>query len=478
MNQIMYPFLFTLIYKFNCIAINYIFCDGKRAIEAKEKKYYRSLIEALTRLESTLLSYTEFSSSTTINKIQLSKMRRLLATVSEVPFWEEYTHQYFSSPNGFLNMSDITKFPILTRKDIQMHFNEGNMLNPSIPLQRKVFATTSGSTGEPLAFYLDTLMISGRRSCHRRMVKWFSPIRSILTVKAMQIINHGFVNFPGVLSFKFRNNQNINISLADLYLFIRNRLRNNLNKILIDTLPSNVMRFVRMMEDAKLDGSRILGFISGGETLLPGEREYVKKVLGCDVRSYYASTEMEVIASECGKSPEHAYHMHSEYFYVEIVDMAGKPVSLGMLGRVLITSFDNYVMPFIRYDTGDFGRFVTESCPCGRTLPLLVVEGRQAHLITLPSGKTFTQFSLIGVFYNDEIVSYVRQFQIVHEAPTRVTINMILNTAQDPRLDNFLRLELRKIFNNEVSVSFVVLEHIPAMKNGKRMGYISLNNLA
>ena len=50
---------------------------------------------------------------------------------------------------------------------------------------------------------------------------------------------------------------------------------------------------------------------------------------------------------------------------------------------------------------------------------------------------------------------------------------MILNTAQDPRLDNFLRSGLSETLGKEVSISLNVVKDISVAKNGKRKGYVS-----
>ena len=469
----MYPLLFSIIYRLSLFTSRYISYNGKRAIKVQEKKIYRPLIGIITWLESMILARTEFFSSSAMEKVQVSKMKHLLKTASRMPFWKDRITPNLPHFEIFSNISDIKKLPILTRDTIQTNFNEGNMLNLSVPLRRRVFATTSGSTGQPLAFFSDTILISQRRACYHRMIRWFLPAENMFVIKVTQAFPFWLINFSDIQSFQLKNDENMNAHFADLYTFLRSQLQHHSTKVLIDMYPSNIMRFVQMINESKLDGSQILGFMAGSETLLPGEREYVKKVLSCEIRMHYGSTEFGSIAVECGMSPEHSYHIHAEYFYVEIVDDEGKPVVHGATGRVVITSFDNEVMPCIRYDTGDLGRFITTPCPCGRTLPLLAIEGRQAHLITLPNGKSITQFSIFRIFHFPNIVKYVRQFQIVHEAPTRVTINMILNTAQDPRLDNFLRSGLSETLGKEVSISLNVVKDISVAKNGKRKGYVS-----
>jgi phenylacetate-CoA ligase len=56
---------------------------------------------------------------------------------------------------------------------------------------------------------------------------------------------------------------------------------------------------------------------------------------------------------------------------VEIVDPhTGKRVAPGATGEVVATNF-NTSYPMIRMGTGDLSMFAVESCPCGRTGPVL-----------------------------------------------------------------------------------------------------------
>ena len=369
-------------------------------------------------------------------------------------------------------MKELEELPVLQREDVRTNFANKRTLNEQLPKRRRVLAQTSGSTGEPLFFYLDTIVIPGRRARFRRKIRWLVGKRRVFIAKAMGAVPLGFLNFRDVYFFLFNSAQNINISLFDFFELLRGKFASK-TEIIIDTFPSNVIRFLQLKERNNFDGTRILGFVCGGEALLPGEREYISKSVGCEARSYYASTEFEIIGQECGQHPEHAFHINAEYFYIEILDKNGKQVPEGNTGRVVITSLEQEIMPFLRYDTGDLGRTLTEQCPCGRTLPLLQVEGRQANLIKLPNGKTFTQFSIISIFYDAEFTSEIRQFQIIHETPLSFTIEIVPHDAASISSQDRLKMRLSKILGDDVEVSIKVVKQIESTQRGKRVGYIS-----
>ncbi len=54
---------------------------------------------------------------------------------------------------------------------------------------------------------------------------------------------------------------------------------------------------------------------------------------------------------------------------MEIVDEQGAPTPAGEMGRVLVTTLQNNLMPLVRYEIGDYAVAGVEQCRCGRTPP-------------------------------------------------------------------------------------------------------------
>jgi phenylacetate-CoA ligase len=95
---------------------------------------------------------------------------------------------------------------------------------------------------------------------------------------------------------------------------------------------------------------------------------------------------------------------------VEIIGKGGKPEKNG-LGEVVVTSFHNTPMPFIRYSTGDLAKWGSE-CSCGRGSPVIEsLEGRKTDVFRLPSGKV-RPFGALYIALNQ---IRVLSFQVVQE---------------------------------------------------------------
>ncbi|MBU3901643.1 hypothetical protein KKF25_03290, partial [Patescibacteria group bacterium] len=129
--------------------------------------------------------------------------------------------------------------------------------------------------------------------------------------------------------------------------------------------------------------------------------------------------EVDSIASRCSMG---AMHINTEQCVLEIVDEGGNLLPAGQHGRIILTTFNNYVMPFIRYANGDMGTILKDPCPCGLPFPCLEFEGREVNVISLPNSKTIHLFSLFGPFQRR--ASLIQQYQIIREGPWEFVINI------------------------------------------------------
>ena len=104
-------------------------------------------------------------------------------------------------------------------------------------------------------------------------------------------------------------------------------------------------------------------------------RRLCREHLGPEPIEAYHRAEAGLIALQCPVSCAH--HIQSEVCLVEVVDQNGRPCQPGEVGEVAITTLHNFVMPLIRYATGDLARNLQGldgrpgPCACGRTLPLI-----------------------------------------------------------------------------------------------------------
>jgi phenylacetate-CoA ligase len=96
----------------------------------------------------------------------------------------------------------------------------------------------------------------------------------------------------------------------------------------------------------------VRGVMLFSENVYPAQLKCIREVFHCPVIAHYGHSERVLMA---GSMPgDDRYFFWPQYGYLELVDEHDRPVTQpGRMGFVVGTSFDNKVMPFVRYRTGD-----------------------------------------------------------------------------------------------------------------------------
>jgi phenylacetate-CoA ligase len=119
---------------------------------------------------------------------------------------------------------------------------------------------------------------------------------------------------------------------------------------------------------------------SVAEVLAAETRRRMREAWPVPVFDIYGSTEYCPIAVEC---PLGRKHLLEDGAAIEIVDYRGRPVADGTLGdRVLLTVFNRWTQPLIRYEISDMVRPAALQCECGRPFRVIDrIEGRQQDVL-------------------------------------------------------------------------------------------------
>jgi hypothetical protein len=103
----------------------------------------------------------------------------------------------------------------------------------------------------------------------------------------------------------------------------------------------------------------------------------------------YASKELGYVALNCPVSGEWLHLNEADYFAETDAD-----------GEILITDFNNRLMPMLRYRTGDIGEIKETSCACGASGKSLKIYGRKGKFIENDSGGRLYETSLINFSFS------------------------------------------------------------------------------
>ena len=178
---------------------------------------------------------------------------------------------------------------------------------------------------------------------------------------------------------------------------------------------------------------------------------------GADVYDHAGATEIGAWSYECQKKPG-GIHANEAFFFIEIEDIdTGEIItSPGRRGKMIITAFDRYAQPCIRFDSKDIIEWSPEPCPCGRTFRLLEggVVGR-ADDITKVKGVLLAPSSIEEVVRN--IDGLGDEYEVLVEKGgegDRITLKVELLPDGRPDLEDQLSNQLRLKTNLRFELEF------------------------
>jgi phenylacetate-CoA ligase len=389
--------------------------------------------------------------------IQLETLRaRTLAAAARIPFYRE---RFGGDPRTL----EFQTLPILRRSEVPK-------LNQSVRSRYPSTTTfssdsSSGSTGMPVEFLFDRSHQVSRFAARARYLheNGWTPLR-----RSVWLIYTG--SYTGT-----EDRSLIRSRLLPLTYFpeISTDFRSlaaeigRIDPVCVYAYPSFLDALLEGLKSTATKLRSLRQVLTGSEVLEDDLRQRTRSIMGVDIADNYGSTEA-FIAWQChgGK-----YHINTEHVLAEIVDENGEPCRAGEMGRVLVTTLQNYLMPLVRYEIGDYAIAATEPCKCGRTLPVLEkVIGRTVNLFRLRGGKLLSPWLLMGAV-RDRLE--LKQYQIVQHAIDRFGIKLVVDDSWSPEQERLLHQDFVRIIGNEVQLSLERVEHISRTAGRKFMSTLS-----
>lgn len=372
------------------------------------------------------LCATERRSRDELLAIQAGELRRLARHAWEhVPFYRARFEAAGIGPDDLRSVEDLRRLPMLTRAEAVDSYQRRRSTAAPLPTIKK---TTSGSSGQPLAFAYDTdseywrqavklrgYGWAGYRVGKRALFYWGAPVLPLppLRVRAKIAVDH--------LLKRERYVPVTERSPEDLDRLVATIRRERPEVLLCYTLSGAALARHVLARGERFD----LPAICGAERLYAADREVMKQAFGPSVFETWGCREVMLIGSEC--EAHDGLHVPVENLVVEVIvtDEGGeRPARPGESGDVVLTDLHNYGMPFLRYRNGD--RAVAgpdATCACGRTLPrIAAVDGRVTETLRGADGNPVSGlvFNLIFAVLGE----HVRQFQAIQHTDGTITLKL------------------------------------------------------
>jgi phenylacetate-CoA ligase len=209
--------------------------------------------------------------------------------------------------------------------------------------------------------------------------------------------------------------------------------------------------------------------ISSAGTLYPVLRQKMTSVYGCPVYNHYGSRELHNMAMEC---PEGQQRLHISAFthLVQVLDDQNRPCPPGVEGDLVVTSFFNFAMPFIRYRIGDRGALSEETCPCGRGLPLLAkLSGRRVDCFWTLEGQIVPGEYFIYLLAVHLHENPILKYQVIQEAYDDLCFRLVLRQGKhlEPDIRQEIEEKTRLVMGKDCRIAFEFVEDIAPAPSGK-----------
>lgn len=167
-----------------------------------------------------------------------------------------------------------------------------------------------------------------------------------------------------------------------------------------------------------------------GEYLTTQVRVKLESIFHVPIVNLYGCTEANALAFECPYG-----HLHCLYQNALIEVYQENKSVINQEGNIVITSFINHAMPFIKYAIGDKGRIIIDkNCSCGLETPIIELKyGRENSYILLKNGMQLNVYVLIHIIElaNEQTNGIIEQFQIIQEKYDKLTIQLVIKNSYE-----------------------------------------------
>lgn len=375
---------------------------------------------------------------------------------AHVPFYREMFKAEGIDPLGIRTAADLARLPIVEKQDVQAA--PERFVADTAEGRNALIMPSSGTSGKPMQIYQsqDYLLantahdgrhravvteILGKGTPHRQMTVGY-PNNSSQRIRA-KVHENAFV--PTRLAGARRNV----VSLFDPLETIIGALNERQPNILFayGTFVELLFKTVKA-RGLVMHVPKVVMYVS--DHLTDETQRMIREEYGAEVLSSYSAVEALRIGFTCrtGKG----FHLHSDLTHVRAVDERGEDVPTGTTGDLVISNLTNRGTVLINYLIGDRGQLSGETCPCGRTLPLLgKLEGRRDDVVALPNGQFLHSATVwAAIRHNPDFIQYQLVQQALGQFELKITT---VDEATFARVSVDLMEKLRPVLGDGVGLT-------------------------
>lgn len=409
------------------------------------------------------LSESQFWSKQKLDEYQYEKTKELLDYAEKmVPYYQKKFAEYGVSSKDFINLSDIKKFPTITKEEIRDNIEL--FISKDFPKYRLMYVTTGGSTAIPFGFYQPSSLEKIDLAFFDYHWNWVGcKLTDISVVLRGEFVGNEkkFFDYkPSKNEWRF-STYYLNEKTFDVYF----KKLNEIKPVFIQAYPSAAELFARLMLERNLKLTfQLKAIMLGSENVYDEQVELIEKVFNTRVHTWYGQAERVCLAPWSKNS--RLFHVFPQYGLTELLGSDGEEITQeDETGEIVATGFYNFAMPFIRYRTMDLATHTNQKSPDGFNYKLWKrIEGRLQELVVTSTGRLI---SMTAINMHDETFDNVRQFQFYQDTPGKLILKILPN-------QNFSQKDMQRIYDNlkfklgnDTELEIKIVDKIPRTKNGK-----------
>ncbi len=395
-----------------------------------------------------------------------SRLKKVLVTAyKHVPYYREIMNSIHYNPQkDFKGPEDLRLLPILTTSIIKER-GEEEFVREDVEPSRFFFDTTSGSTGKPLRVwrgpYARALQIA--KWLRTLMVNGYQPTDRVLSLSSPARLNEGRSLVQHFGLFRRRPIDYLlppEAMVDEIFAYQPDVLYGNRSHL--DLIAMELQRQRTHFDKLKL-------VLAGAEIISERNRKLYREAFQTEVIEWYGTVEMGILAFET--QAHDGLHLCEDLIYYEFLDENGSPTQPGQRSRLILTELTNTLMPFIRYDQGDWVVLKPDdNNHNSEWRRLSKVEGRDDDFALLPDGCLVP----FHVFY--EIMdkySKIKQFRIIQKGRSLFHILIVADSAYLESVQQNILSDYRRNLPDGVRFEIKLLDSIKADPSGKLRMLIS-----
>ena len=405
------------------------------------------------------------------NGIAALKNEAFLNLVKQVFSYSHYyrdilqTHGY--NEQSFRDISDIKKFPLLTKDNIKLYREK--IMSVNIDPADCITRNSGGTTGEPIKMEINKQARINDLYFYYRGLHWmgYSPGEPMVKFFGGSLGGNNSPTLKNKIK-KWVSNE----LFMPAFSLDKDNARHYLDTIKakgkthIQGYVSSIYSLAVYAKELNYKGLQIRGAFTTAEQLPAEQAGFISEVFNCDVKGFFGCAEVNCLGFQVKMGGP--YIVPDEIVHMETV----KHPDSGIENSFLITSLYNYRTPLVRYLNGDTG--ILEQGE--KYTQINELSGRSADMFRKADGSYISSILATQTMQITGLTEKIKKYQLIQESLQQITFKYESFTDD---LNSVEKKHLLSVFKQRLGDEFIIdlVNTSEFLKSGSGKHRLMINNV-